>query len=216
MEEGLESDSQSSRRIVQLVQFEFYLKPMAPEKVMLASSAQPWGQKQTTLTQELIHRLLNCRKELGCNVKQKHLNQFMQMLSNSGYGEQFRAEIVKSGLAGFNKILESDRAGTRPIYRSKGWNVSSRRVEKRRKCKNWLGPFWKSCIFVPPTPGSELKKIMQAREEKMSAGGGELYPIKIIETAGKTIEQTLVNTDPFDGNQCKDKKVCCEHQSKQQ
>ena len=35
---------------------------------------------------------------------------------------------------------------------------------------------------------------------------GEDYPIKIIETAGKTLEQTLVNTDPFGGNQCNDEK----------
>ena len=40
----------------------------------------------------------------------------------------------------------------------------------------------------------------------MRAGGREAYPIKIIETAGKTLEQTLVNTDPFDGNKCTDEK----------
>ena len=74
-----------------------------------------------------------------------------------------------------------------------------------RKKKNWLGPFWKSCIFVPPTPGSELKKMMQEKEEKMRAGGREAWPIKIIETAGRTLEQTLVKTDPFNGNQCYDK-----------
>ena len=77
-------------------------------------------------------------------------------------------------------------------------------LKKRRKKSNWLGSFWKSCIFVPPTPGSQLKKQMQAKEEEMRAG--EDYPIKIIETAGKTLEQTLVNTDPFGGNQCNDEK----------
>ena len=40
----------------------------------------------------------------------------------------------------------------------------------------------------------------------MRAGGRESFPIKIIETAGKTLEQTLVNTDPFNGNQCSDEK----------
>ena len=77
---------------------------------------------------------------------------------------------------------------------------------KRREKNNWLGLFWKSCILVPPTPGSELKKQMQAKEEEMRAGGREAFPIKIIETAGKTLEQTLVNTDPFNGNQCSDEK----------
>ena len=70
------------------------------------------------------------------------------------------------------------------MYRLKDWNMSARRLEKRRKQKNWLGTFWKSCIFVPPTPGSELKKKMQDREEQLRAGGRESWPIKIIELQG--------------------------------
>ena len=118
----------------------------------------------------------------------------------------FRAEILKSGLKGYNLILQAEREGVRPVYRPKGWKEADRWLEKRRKKNNWLGKFWKSCIFVPPTPGSELKKQMQAKEEEMRAGGREAFPIKIIETAGKTLEQTLVNTDPFNGNQCTDEK----------
>ena len=72
---------------------------------------------------------------------------------------------------------------------------------KRRKKNNWLGNFWKSAICVPPTPGSQLKK-------QVRAGGREAFPIKIIETVGRTLDQTLVNTDPFNGNQCTD--VKCE------
>ena len=90
--------------MVQQLQFGFYRKPMAPSKVILELSAQPWGQKRTTLTLELIKRLLNCQKELGCEVKQKHLSRYMQLLANSGYNECFRAEVVKSGLVGYNRI----------------------------------------------------------------------------------------------------------------
>ena len=127
-------------------------------------------------------------------------------MKNSGYSEVFRAEVLKSGLMGYNKIVAADKAGIRPMYRLKEWNASARRMEKRSKKKNWLGTFWKSCIFVPPTPGSELKKKMQEKEEQLRAGGRESWPIKIIEMAGKTLEQTLVKTDPFNGNQCSDKK----------
>ena len=88
---------------------------MAPKKVMMASSAQPWGQKRTTLTQELIRRLLNCSKELSCAVKQKHLSRYMQMLKNSGYNKNFRAEVLMSGLAGYRKILAADKSGNRPM-----------------------------------------------------------------------------------------------------
>ena len=84
--------------------------------------------------------------------------------------------------------------------------MTARWLAKRRKKNNWLGPFWKSAIFIPPTPGSELKKQMQAKEEKMRSGGRERYPIKLIETGRITLEQTLVNTDPFDGKRCSDKK----------
>ena len=77
----------------------------------MASSAQPWAQKRTTLTQELIWRLLNCSKELDCETRRKHLSRFMQLLKNSGYSETFRAEILRSGLEGYNKIVAADKAG---------------------------------------------------------------------------------------------------------
>ena len=86
------------------------------------------------------------------------------------------------------------------MYRSSGWNLSSRRQDKQRKKKNWVWPFWTSCIFVPP----ELNKLMQQKEEELQKGGRESFPVKIIETAGKTLEQTLVDTDLFNGNECAD------------
>jgi hypothetical protein len=47
---------------------------------------------------------------------------------------------------------------------------------------------------------------MQCKEEESRAGGREAWPIKIIEMAGKTLERTLVNSDPFNGNVCSDNK----------
>ena len=53
--------------------------------------------------------------------------------------------------------------------------------------------------FVEPTPGSWLKK--QMKKQELEAGGRD-WPIKMIETDGKTLEQTLVDTAPFGGNRC--------------
>ena len=39
----------------------------------------------------------------------------------------------------------------------------------------------------------------------MRAGGRENWAIKVIETAGKTLENVLVKSDPFGGNKCDDK-----------
>ena len=206
-QEGVEvADQPASHRLVQQVRFEFFSKPSTSSTVIMANSAQPWGQKKTTLTQELIRRLLNCSKELDCETRRKHLNRFMQLLKNSGYSEAFRLEILRSGMQGYNKIVAAEKEGARPMYRKKDWRKSARWLDKKRKKKSWLGTFWKSCIFVPPTPGSELKKRMQQKEEETRVGGREGWPIKIIETAGLTLEQTLVNTNPFGGNLCKDPK----------
>ena len=43
-----------------------------------------------------------------------------------------------------------------------------------------------------------MRKIMQEKEKEMRAGGREKYAIKVIESAGNTVERMLVNTDPFD------------------
>ena len=72
---------------------------------------------------------------------------------------------------GYNKILGEDKTGRQPVYRPKSWAASSRRLAKQKKKKKRLGSFWKSCIFVSPTPGSELKKRMQAKEEQLRPGG---------------------------------------------
>ena len=45
-----------------------------------------------------------------------------------------------------------------------------------------------------------MKKLMEKKE--LEAGGREGWPMVIIETAGKTLEHTLVATAPFGGNQC--------------
>ena len=47
---------------------------------------------------------------------------------------------------------------------------------------------------------------MQAKEIEMRPGGRENWGIKIIETAGQTLENVLVKSDPFNGNKCLDKK----------
>ena len=43
------------------------------------------------------------------NRQQKVLNEYMQVLKNSGYNSNFRREILKAGISGYQKILEDDR-----------------------------------------------------------------------------------------------------------
>ena len=97
----------------------------------------------------------------------------MKILKNFGYSPKFREEILLGGLNGYSKILEEDTAGVKPLYRSKEWRKDTRWKDKKKKSKNWLGSSYKLCIFVPPTPGSELRKLLQNKEVEMRPGGRE-------------------------------------------
>ena len=127
-------------------------------------------------------------------------------MKNSGYCKQFRIEVLMAGLKVYNKILEDNKNGVKPIYRSKEWKTSARRMDKQKNITGWLGTFYKSFIFVPPTPGGELQNRMQLKEQELRAGGREMWAIKIIETAGRPLERAIVFSDPFGGNKCTDKK----------
>ena len=203
--QGLDSQARSATRLVPQVNFDFYAKSSAPKTTILSCSANPLQQKRTAFTQEVIRRLLRTRKQQGCAKKQEILSEYMQLLKNSGYSTQFRKEILKSGIKGYNKILEDDKNQIKPIYISKEWEISARRMDRKTKKKSWPGSY-KSYIFVPPTPGSELRNKMQLVEKEMRPGGRENWPIKVIETAGKTLESVLVKADPFLGIKCLDPK----------
>jgi hypothetical protein len=57
-------------------------------------------------------------------------------------------------------------------------------MDNQKKKKNWLGTY-KSCIFVPPTPRSELQKLMQAKETEMRPGGRENWAINSWPNSGE-------------------------------
>ena len=177
---------------------------MKPKLVISADIALPWVQKRTFLIQKCINRLLNPKKELNCGKKQAILSDFMQALNNSGYTSQLRKENQNAGLKKYNKILEADQKGGRPIFWKKEWRRAARWIGGQKRKKSWLVEY-KSCIFIPPTTNSNLKKALQAKEKEMRVGGREKFPIKIIETAGKSLERVLVSIDPFERNQCIDK-----------
>ena len=56
--QGLERPQEPSSRLVQQVNYDFYSKPSAPKTTILSCSANPWQQKRTAFTQEVIRRLL--------------------------------------------------------------------------------------------------------------------------------------------------------------
>ena len=118
------------------IDFEFYQKPTKHPRVILASSALSFNKKRTILTQEGLRRLLNTKIELGPDVQKKHLDKFMLALKNSGYNYKFRKEVLDSTLKAYKKIIEDDKNGIKPIYRSRDWNLEERQKQKSKKTFN--------------------------------------------------------------------------------
>ena len=169
-----------------------------------------FSQKRTILTQECLRRLRNTKIELGEEVQRLHLNRFMLKLKNSGYSQKFRTEILDSGLKAFEKMVEDDRNGVKPMYRSKEWNYEERKMFKEKKKVTWWNTDksktqYKSVLFVTPTPGGVLAKQLQKREEELNKNTEER--IKIVEKGGLKIKDILGSKNPFKTPNCTEK-IC--------
>ena len=76
------------------------------------------------------------------------------------------------------------------------WKRGTRRLHRVGQKKEI-----KSVIFVPHTRGSELAKNLREKEEKLQDVTGDR--VKIVEKAGRKLENILASGDPWKGMDCK-------------
>ena len=129
----------------------------------------------------------------------------MLQLKSSGYGPKFRREILDSGLKAFQKMVEDDRNGVKPLYRSREWNAEDRQKSKSKKRFNWWNNEkaeiqYASVLFVTPTPGGELAKALRQREQELNKNSKER--IKIEEKGGLKMKDILCSKNPFKKSKC--------------
>ena len=147
----------------------------------------------------------NTKVELGPEVQKKHLDVFMLQLKNSGYDKKFRKEIISSAWNAFEKMLESDKNGLKPLYRPRSWNKEARNVQKSIKKSNWWNTKsskvqYKSVMFVTPTPGEVLMKSLQKRELELNKNDKER--VKFVEKGGMKVKNILYKKNPFRKSKC--------------
>ena len=83
------------------IDYEFFEKPTKNPKLILANSALNASTKRTAREQ-----LGNTKMELGDEVRNYHLNNFMLKMKNSGYSKKWRVQILDSALKAFDKMVE--------------------------------------------------------------------------------------------------------------
>ena len=186
--------------------YTFYRKPMANQQVMLFNSVMPEHMKRRTLSQEVIRILRNCHPDLPWEEKLEHLNALTERMRDSGYPERMRAEIIQSGLNGYNKMRETERNGGRPVNRLRSFNKWERRKERMKKRLNWYKKDkYSTILYVPCTPRSTLARRL--KEVEVRGRQDRKWRVKIVEKGGQTLRSQLSKSDPWAGEKC-DKATC--------
>ena len=183
--------------------YEHFRKPMAARESLLKDSALPAKTKRTVQSQEVVRILRNCHPEVPWSRKAEHLSQFMQRLRTSGYPQGYRAQILESGIAGYEKMLKVEMEGGRPVNRPDSCDKTSRKKRKIVEEKTWYRRGGNDTVlFVPTTPGSELASRM--REIALKNNQGRDWQVKIVETSGRSVKSMLQRADPTPPKPCQD------------
>ena len=121
----------------QRINFQFYEKPTKHSQVILSNSALSMDKKRTILTQECLRIIRNTKIELGEETRNQHFSNFMMKLKRSGYTQKFKIEVLNSALKAFEKMVEEDKNGQKPLFRDRLWNFKERMKAKQSKKLNW-------------------------------------------------------------------------------
>ena len=186
--------------------WEYYRKPCATRTLMLARSAMSDRTKRAALTQEAIQILKNCSRSLPWATMAFHLSDFCLRMKISGYGETFRETIIQSALIAYEKQVEMDRIGERPLYRPREWQREERARMKESKKSGWFrklgGKTNDFSIFCPASPGGKLAEKWRKVMEEVRESSSGLVRGYVAEKSGIPLSALLFNTQPGEKDNC--------------
>ena len=181
------------------VDYKWYKKPMASPYCILNDSAMPTSMKRLAQVQQVVTMLRNTRLRLHQGMRVNLLEEMATTMWISGYSEDWRQNILESGLKCFEKQVDRSERGEVPLFRPRGWKMEERRTKKRIKKAAYFRPS-DTVIRVPYTPNSELAGLV--REVVEQEGRRIDLDVKVQEGAGVSLKQQLVNTDLHSGEDC--------------
>ena len=115
--------------------YAFYEKPMKSQFVLMKDSAVPMKTKRNALTQEVKRRLRNCHDDLPKEEVAEVLSKFSQKLSNSGYNQSYREQVINAGVLAYNykEDIGREERGEKKRFRSRGERKSQLGLKKSGK-----------------------------------------------------------------------------------
>ena len=174
-----------------------YMKEMTNRTVISKHSALSNRTKTNILVADLVRIMRNVSPLVDKKERTSHVQYFVKRMQLSGYNTHERLKVYQLARNRFGKIVEDDRNGKVPMYRSKFWNREERDACKADKKHNWYkNGGYETVFFVEATPKSEL--AIQCDHVFKDIG----LKIRVVERAGTSTKQQLVKSDPFPRNKC--------------
>ena len=119
------------------LEFSFFEKAMKTPYCIMEQSAMAIKSKITTLSQDLIRRMLNTGDSISQSERNEVVEQFVKRLKISGYGDKQVKDIIESGLKGYESKKERAEKEGRPLYRAARSSLASRQKKKLLGKTNW-------------------------------------------------------------------------------
>ena len=133
------------------IRHQFYRKPMATTKVMMARSAFGSGMKRAVMIQLAMRRMLNCSPSTKWQDKADFLSEFSLCMKEAGHTQRFRREIITRAVTSYQKITES---GT--YYRSRIQREIDNRGKVTTSRSNWFRKLGATTTVKIPSTTSDI------------------------------------------------------------
>ena len=196
---------------------------------MHSRSAAPLKDQIQTATNEFLRRMRNTSRELPQDHLEEILQDYACDLRRGGYNNKWIRTCLDAASTGYGRKVKEEVEGRQPTINrpahigARGrrlkaligratWfqksrkedprtttNTSSRTTANRRQMTQPGKP--ESVLFVPHTPGGELRKLIQAEEDKVM-GGARFGRVKVVERQGESIIHSLGNKAPWKSDPC--------------
>ena len=114
-----------------------YEKPCSSKFVIPHTSAHSKKMKMAVLVEEGVRRLRNTSRGLDWERSRMVMEKWSRKLRRSGYPATVRHQVIKTAIERWDRMMEEEDAGVRPMYRPREWKEKERRLAKEKKRQNW-------------------------------------------------------------------------------
>ena len=182
--------------------YKFYSKPMSNPVSIPANSALSSNIKFSTYRQEIYRVLRNTSVSLPWSQKADLISLMAWRMKLSGYPVGFRLQAISGGIIGHMKLLDRASRGLTDLHRSKETILESKSLKNSVTWYKRGSVHYRSVLFVPATPNSELANSIRNLEKVNRQGRSSR--IKVVEKSCFTARNVLAKNYPWDVTVCND------------